>query len=205
MNYPVLKHGAVVLTAPSGAGKTTLARRIMEALPQLTFSISATTRPPRDYEEDGVHYYFISEDEFVKRIEAGDFMEYEEVYPGLFYGTLVSEIQRIDAHGPVLLDVDVRGAHQIKQLLGSSCVSIFIRPPSMDELKARLLSRGTESEEDLLERLNRSEMEMEYADKSDYVVVNDHLDDTVEETLGIVRKFLRSRKDRFTLSNSSIM
>ena len=204
MNPSDLKHGAVILTAPSGAGKTTIARQVVQAFPNLSFSVSATTRPPRDYEKHGIHYYFISEAEFKQNIEDGLFLEYEEVYPGRFYGTLISEIHRIDQHGPILLDIDVIGAKRVKALTGSSSVSIFISPPSIEILKSRLLNRGSETEAGLLERLKRAAMEMSYADKCDYQVINDSLEDAVEETLGIVRKFLKSQKERYSTSNSSM-
>lgn len=191
-NIP-LRHGAIVLTAPSGSGKTTIARYTMGAFPELRFSISATTRLPRDYEEHGVHYYFLTPEEFKKRIEAGDFLEYEEVYPGCYYGTLISEITRIDKEGPILLDIDVKGAMRVKELFGSSAVTIFIYPPSLDELKLRLVQRGTESHEWLETRLQRAKTEMTYKDKCDYVVINDDLEEAVQETLGIVSQFLGAK------------
>ena len=193
MTNIALNHGAVVLTAPSGSGKTTIARYAIGAFPELQFSISATTRAPRDYEEDGVHYYFLSQKEFEKRIIAGDFLEYEEVYPGCYYGTLISEISRIDQEGPILLDIDVKGAMRVKELLNDSAITIFIYPPSLDELKQRLIQRGTESEEWLSTRLDRAKEEMKYRDKCDHIVVNDDLEHAVEETLSIVSQFLKAK------------
>lgn len=191
-----LKHGAVVLTAPSGSGKTTIARRVIQAFPELRFSTSATTRPPRDYEKHGLHYYFISNEAFQQHISQNDFLEYEEVYPGRYYGTLISEITRIDQENPLLLDIDVKGAMRVKELTGPTSLTIFIKPPSMDELRKRLENRGTESEDWVSERLKRASMEMQFADKCDQVVINDDLDQAVEETLGIIRKFFKTRNKR---------
>ena len=191
-NHPLI-HGAIVLTAPSGSGKTTIARYTMGAFPQLQFSISATTRLPRDYEEHGVHYYFLSKEEFEKRIANNEFLEYEEVYPGCYYGTLLSEMTRMDNHGPILLDIDVKGAMRVKELYGDSAITIFINPPSLDELKMRLLQRGTESGEWLTTRLERAKEELRYKDRCDYVVVNDNLENAVQETLGIVSQFLGAK------------
>ena len=193
MTHIALNHGAIVLTAPSGSGKTTIARYTIGAFPELQFSISATTRSPRDYEEDGVHYHFLTKEEFERRISAGDFLEYEEVYPGCYYGTLISEITRIDQYGPILLDIDVKGAMRVKELFIDSATTIFIYPPSLEELKQRLVQRGTESEEWLSTRLNRAKEEMQYKDKCDHVVVNDDLERAVEETLNIVSQFLSAK------------
>ena len=121
-----LKHGAIVLTAPSGSGKSTIARKLEQAIPELQFSVSATTRPPRPGEIDGIHYHFISEDRFRSHIEAGAFIEYEEVYPGRYYGTLFKEITRIDKTGPVLLDIDVKGAMRVKAFAGDTALVLFI-------------------------------------------------------------------------------
>lgn len=193
MSLPTVTHGVVVLTAPSGAGKTTIARRVLAACPTLSFSVSATTRSPRDYEKEGVHYYFLTQEEFARRIDTGEFLEYEEVYPGCFYGTLLSEIERIGNQGTALLDLDVRGAMHVKELLGDDALVLFIRPPSMTALAERLTNRGTESDERLRVRLERASMEMEYASACDHVILNDQLEHAVEETLEVIREFLAER------------
>ncbi len=191
-----LKHGAIVLTAPSGSGKTTIARAIAKAIPELKFSVSATTRPPRAEELDGVHYHFISENAFKASIEAGEFLEYEEVYPGRFYGTLFKEIERIDKEGPALLDIDVKGAMRMKEFAGDSALVLFIHPPSLQELQNRLTLRGTESREWLETRVKRAQMELTYAPQCDHIIYNNVLETAVEETLEVVRQFLRARKKR---------
>ena len=188
-----LNHGAVVLTAPSGSGKTTIARYAVNAFPSLQFSISATTRAPRDYEEPGVHYHYMTTEQFLTHVQAGDFLEYEEVYPGRYYGTLASELIRIDKSGPALLDIDVRGAMRVKERYGDGVVTIFIKPPSLKELELRLRQRGTETLNGLAQRLKRAEEEMKFASRCDHVVLNDDLEHAVEETLGIVKQFLEAR------------
>ncbi|MDZ4699255.1 MAG: guanylate kinase [Rhodothermales bacterium] len=198
MNAQTPRFGVVALTAPSGAGKTTIARRVLAACPTLTFSVSATTRPPRDYEKDGIHYYFIQRDAFMERVAAGDFLEHEEVYPGCFYGTLLSEIERIGRVGTALLDLDVRGAMRVKELLGDEALVLFIRPPSLNSLAERLSNRGTESPERLKVRLDRATMEMEYAPLCDHIVLNDDLETAVEETLELIREFLAERNHATT-------
>ena len=184
----------IVLTAPSGSGKTTIARRVMEVLPQITFSVSATTRAPRDGETDGVDYHFLSEEEFTARIDAGELIEYEEVYPGRYYGTPRSEIEGRPADPPVLLDIDVKGAANVEKMMGDTALTLFIRPPSLEELERRLRNRNTESEEALLERLERARLELGYAEQCDYVVVNDKLEVAVAEALDLIRAFLQERR-----------
>lgn len=182
----------IVLTAPSGAGKTTIARRVLEVFPQMRFSVSATTRPRRPGERDGVDYHFLSTVEFQARIAAGALLEYEEVYPGRFYGTLRSEVAPATHHHPVLLDVDVKGAMHVKAHYGPEALVIFIRPPSLEVLAARLKARGTETPQTLQTRLDRVRLELSYADRCDVVVVNHDLDQAVAETIGHVRAFLGS-------------
>lgn len=180
----------VVLTAPSGAGKTTIARRIMETVPGLSFSVSATTRPPRAYERDGIDYHFLSPERFRDYIEDGRLVEYEEVYPGTYYGTLRDEVERATKDAPILLDIDVRGASEVKRLFGDDVLVIFVRPPSYEDLESRLRSRATEDDAGLSARLARARQELEYADRFDAVVVNDAVDKAVSETLGLIRQFL---------------
>jgi guanylate kinase len=180
----------IVLTAPSGAGKTTIARHVMEAMPEVEFSVSATTRAPRPSETDGEDYHFLSEERFHALADEGELLEYEEVYPGDYYGTLRSEVEDKAASRPVLLDIDVRGALNVKRIYGDDALVIFVAPPSMAELRRRLAKRGTESDDSFRSRIARAEMEMEKQDQCDAVVINDELDRAVQETLGIVRQFL---------------
>ncbi|CAM3215902.1 guanylate kinase [Rhodothermus bifroesti] len=180
----------VVLTAPSGAGKTSIARRVLQAFPNMRFSVSATTRPPRPGERNGVDYYFLSEEAFRELIRDGQFVEYEEVYPGRLYGTLRSEIDAASRAHPVLLDIDVKGALRIKERFGEEALAIFIKPPSLEVLADRLRTRGTENAAALAERLERARMELTYEDRFDAVVVNDDLERATAETLNLVRSFL---------------
>jgi guanylate kinase len=182
----------IVLTAPSGAGKTTIARRVMDAMPDMQFSVSATTRPPRNDETDGEDYHFLSVDEFEQRIENGDLLEYEEVYPDRLYGTLRSEVEGKSENGPVLLDIDVEGALNVKQIFGDDALVLFVAPPSKAALRRRLKKRGTEDPDALADRLARADRELDHADDFDAVVVNDDLDPAVEETLTRIRQFLQS-------------
>lgn len=183
-------HNIIVLTAPSGAGKTTIAHRVLDALPAMEFSVSATTRTPRPGETNGVDYHFLSTSEFRARIVAGDLLEYEEVYPDRFYGTLRSEVEAKTEDGPVLLDIDVKGALNVKRLFGDDALVLFIAPPSLEELRRRLEGRGTEDLQALRDRIERAERELERADACDAVIVNDDLDAAVEETLTRIRQFL---------------
>lgn len=182
----------IVLTAPSGAGKTTIARRVLADLDALRFSVSATTRAPRPNETDGEDYHFLSPEAFKEHIEGGNLLEYEEVYPDQFYGTLKQEVEASSPEAPVLLDIDVRGAANVKRTYGDEALVIFIAPPSFDELKDRLTRRGTETSKAVQDRLKRAEMEMKRADDFDEVVVNDDLDTAVQETLAHIHRFIAS-------------
>lgn len=179
----------VALTAPSGAGKTTISRRLTEIFPETSFSVSATTRAPRSKERDGIDYFFLSDDAFRRRVEAGDFIEFE-TYNGHLYGTLRSEIERIGAIGIALLDIDVRGALNVKRLYGDEAFTLFIEPPSLAALAERLRNRKTDDDEVVRKRLERAEVEMTYAPKFDAIVVNDDLETAVSETAERVRTFL---------------
>ena len=187
----------LVLTAPSGAGKSTIARRLMAEMPGLRFSVSATTRAPREGEEPDVHYHFLTREAFEQRLAAGDFLEYEEVYPGRFYGTLRPELEALassEGVRAVVLDIDVKGALNVKRLYGDAALTLFVAPPSLDALADRLRARGTESDEQVAVRLKRAEMEMTHADAFDVCVVNDDLEAAIAETVEAVRSFLAVRE-----------
>lgn len=182
----------IIVSAPSGCGKSTIISAIMEKGDlDLQFSVSATSRLPRTGEKHGVHYYFLSEEEFRTRIEAGDFVEYEEVYPGRFYGTLVSEIDRITSVGHnVVLDIDVKGAMNVKRLYGDRALALFIMPPSVDVLRQRLEARATDSAEAINERVNKAEYELSFAKFYDKSVINDDLAVAVKDTHDIIKSFI---------------
>lgn len=186
-----MDHKAILFSAPSGSGKTTIIKRLLQYFDCFEFSISATSRQPREGEKDGVDYYFLTPDEFERRVEAGDFLEWEEVYAGTRYGTLKSEIERIAAKGKVVIfDVDVNGGINIKRFFGDEAMAIFVMPPSIEVLEQRLRTRGTESEESIQKRLGRSAKELGESSKFDITIVNDDLDRAVEETRHVVERFL---------------
>ena len=182
----------VIFSAPSGSGKTTLVKHCLEVFPSLEFSISATTREPRGSEEHGKDYYFFSPEEFRQKISEGAFVEYEEVYADKFYGTLKSEIERIwDSQKVVIFDVDVVGGLNLKKILGEKAMSVFIAPPSVDELEQRLINRDTDSEETIKTRINKAQEELEYKNQFDEVLVNDDLDKAKQEIEKLVQKFIQ--------------
>jgi len=181
----------IILCGPSGVGKSTLAHAIMNEINKFDFSISATTRAPRLGEEDSVDYYFLSEDEFRRRLKAGAFLETEEVYDGLWYGTLRSEVDRICQKGRhVMFDVDVKGGVNIKKTYGAEALSILIKPPSIQDLRKRLIERGTETSETLETRMNRVREELGYENQFDLAIVNDDLETTTQKLLSTVQAFL---------------
>lgn len=182
----------VIVSAPSGCGKSTIIGRLFaEGDLDLQFSISATTRQPRGEEQHGKDYYFLTEEDFRSRIAAGEFLEFEEVYPGRFYGTLRSEVDRITSAGSnVILDIDVAGAVNVKRIYGDRAKSIFIMPPSVEALRERLLKRATDSAEAIEARVGKAEHEIAYAPQFDCRVVNDDLDTAVAEVDSIIRKFI---------------
>ncbi|HET6767583.1 MAG TPA: guanylate kinase [Chitinophagaceae bacterium] len=187
-----LLHKIIIITAPSGAGKTSITKHLLKTFPdQLTFSISATTRQRRPYEEDGVDYHFMSVEEFQERIKNNSFVEWEMVYEGKYYGTLKSEIHHIWKAGKTpLLDIDVQGAVHVRQQHPDHTLSIFIEPPSVDELKRRLSTRGTETLESLNTRLNKATYELTFKDHFDKVIINDNLEKACKEAEKIVSDFL---------------
>ena len=181
----------IVFTAPSGAGKTTIVRHLLEQFKELAFSVSATTRTKRDYEVDGLHYYFLQADAFQKIIDDQGFIEYEEVYKGLFYGTLKSELERLWAEKKhVVFDIDVQGAHSIKEKFQDQAITVFVQPPSIDELINRLRLRSTEDEVSLQKRMDKFAEEMQFAESFDAVIVNDDLNIALSEAKNLVRDFI---------------
>ena len=186
----------IIITAPSGAGKTSITRFLLKTFSdKLAFSISAATRQARGNEKNGVDYYFISMEDFTNKIQHGEFIEWEMVYDGKYYGTLNSELQRIwnDNKIPVL-DIDVKGAIHVQQHYPDTTLSIFIEPPGVDELKRRLQSRGTESEESLNARVNKASYELSFKHSFDKIIVNDHLDRACREAEEVVSAFIKEGK-----------
>ena len=182
----------VIFSAPSGSGKTTVVNHLLSRFDCFAFSVSATSRAPRGTEQDGQAYYFITPDEFRRRIAAGDFVEYEEVYQGVFYGTLKSEVERIWALDKVILfDVDVKGGVSLKRVFGDDALSVFVKAPSIRELRRRLVARATDSPAFIEERVRKARIEMMYQPKFDYVLVNDDLDSCLAEAERVVGEFLR--------------
>ncbi len=187
-----MSNKVLIFSAPSGSGKSTIVNHILGLYAgEIEFSVSATTRPPRGEEQNGKEYYFLSADEFRSHIEAGDFVEYEQVYEGRYYGTLKSEVQRIWDKGHVIIfDVDVKGGVNLKKYFGDKALSIFIQAPSTDALRDRLVKRGTDSAEAIEERVAKAEEEMTYAPQFDYVLVNDDLVTAYSESEKVVEDFL---------------
>jgi guanylate kinase len=187
-----ISNKVLIVSAPSGAGKSTLVNHLLSLGLPLSFSVSATSRKPRGSEKDGREYFFISADEFRKRIAAGEFVEWEEVYTDHYYGTLKSEIKRIhDAGRAVLFDVDVRGGISLKKIFGTDALSLFIMPPSVDELSRRLHSRGTDTPEKISMRVEKAASELKLAAGFDRIIINDDLEEACRETVKVVTDFLK--------------
>ncbi len=181
----------VIVSAPSGAGKTTLVKHLLQSDLNLAFSISAASRAKRPGEQNGVDYYFLTVDDFIKKIEKNEFLEWEEVYEGQFYGTLRSEVERLWAAGKhVIFDVDVEGGMNIKEQYGHRALAVFIMPPSVEQLEIRLRNRHTENDESLKIRITKAIQELGYADRFDVVVVNDNLERAKAEVYEVVKRFL---------------
>lgn len=181
----------IIFSAPSGSGKTTIVKRMLEVFPQLEFSISATSRAPRGAEQNGVDYHFLSSEEFAAAVARNEFVEWEEVYKGTCYGTLKSEMQRIWERGNVIVfDVDVMGGINLKRIFGDNACSIFILPPSIEELRRRLEGRGTDAPDVIEKRVAKAEFELAKADGFDCRVINDDLETAVAETVEIIKNFI---------------
>lgn len=185
----------IIFSAPSGAGKTTIVHWLMQQIPNLAFSISATSRKKRPGETDGKDYYFLSVEAFKEKVRKNEFVEWEEVYENQFYGTLISEVERLRNEGKhVVFDVDVKGGMNIKRLYGNDALSIFIMPPSVEELEHRLRNRNTDDEESIRKRIEKAKYELQFAKHFDVVIVNDDLEKAEQETLKVVKDFLGSKK-----------
>ena len=185
-------HKVIILTAPSGAGKTSIAAYLLKQMPQLSFSVSATTRAPRGNEKKGVEYHFLSLEKFEGHISQNDFLEYEMVYEGVYYGTLQSELTRIWNLGKIpVLDIDVKGAISVQKQIGASCLSIFIMPPSIDILKERLENRKTETTESLQMRLDKAAYEISFSNQFNAIIQNNDLALACNETEKLITAFLQ--------------
>ena len=181
----------IIFSAPSGSGKSTIINHLLQQDLNLAFSISATSRPPRGTERDGVEYFFLTPDEFRERSARDEFLEYEEVYPGRFYGTLKSQVEKQLAAGQnVVFDVDVVGGCNIKKYYGERALSVFIQPPSVEELRRRLVGRGTDAPEVIEDRVAKAEYELGFAPQFDVVVVNDNLEEAQQRAYDVIRNFL---------------
>lgn len=188
-----MKGKLIIVSAPSGSGKSTIVQWLMHEYPELRlyFSVSCTSRAPRGTEQNGVEYFFLTPEEFKEKIDAGEFLEYEEVYQDRFYGTLKSQVEhQRDAGQNVVFDVDVKGGANIKKFYGDEALSLFIQPPSVEELRRRLEGRGTDTQEAIENRLAKASYEMTFAPQFDHVVVNDDLATAKQEVLSIVKAFL---------------
>ena len=187
-----MSNKVIIFSAPSGSGKSTIVSHILKLHPEMEFSVSATSRAPRGQERNGIEYHFFTADEFRKMIAEDKFVEYEEVYAGSFYGTLKSEVQRIWDKGHVIIfDVDVKGGVNLKKYFGDKALSVFIQAPSVEELRKRLVARGTDNAEAIAKRGAKASEEMTYADKFDYILVNDDLQKAYAEAEKVVDDFLQ--------------
>lgn len=184
----------IVFSAPSGAGKTTLVRKLIEAGLDLEFSVSACTRPKRDNEVDGVDYHFITVEDFRIKIANNEFLEWQEVYPGSYYGTLKSEVEKIWERGKhVIFDVDVKGGLNIKRAYPENTLAVFVKPPDIEMLKQRLLNRNTESRESLIKRIDKANYEMTFEKDFDLIIINDILENAEKEAIKAVSSFIKSK------------
>ncbi|MBM3439966.1 MAG: guanylate kinase [Bacteroidetes bacterium] len=182
----------LIITAPSGAGKTSITRHLMQRFPQLAFSVSAATRTPRVHEKDGVDYYFMQVDDFKQKIEEGAFLEWEMVYEGKYYGTLKSELDRIWLHQQVpVLDIDVQGALHVKAQYPQQTLTLFIEPPSLEILEQRLRARGTETPESIADRMNKAGYELSFKTRFDRIIINQNLEDACEAAGAVVGAWLK--------------
>lgn len=181
----------IIFSAPSGSGKSTIVNYLLTCNLNLHFSVSATSRPPRGTEKDGVEYFFLTSEEFRRRIDRGEFLEYEEVYPNRFYGTLKAQVEnQLEAGQNVVFDIDVMGGCNLKKFYGGRALSVFVQPPGIEELRKRLTSRGTDAPEVIEDRIAKAESELEYARNFDVVVINDDLEKAKAETLQVIRTFI---------------
>ena len=187
------KNKIIIITAPSGAGKTSITHYLLKKFPQLAFSVSAATRPRRNHEVDGKDYYFLSQEEFEQKAKHNEFIEWEMVYEGKSYGTLKSELQRIWNNNQVpVLDIDVKGAIHVQGQYSGTVLSIFVEPPSVEELKRRLSSRGTETEESLQTRVNKASYEISFKHRFDKIILNDDLNKACLQAEEVIKEFLQS-------------
>ncbi len=191
MFYDMHTGKLVIFSAPSGAGKTSIVNGVLQRTPKLAFSVSACSRPMRPGEVNGKDYYFLSPKTFREKIDEGAFLEWEEVYPGSYYGTLRSEVERLWQAGKhVVFDVDVAGGLNIKSQFPEQALAVFVKPPSLEVLRQRLVNRNTETEESLRKRLGKAELELSYANRFDHIVVNDNLETAIREASEKVLQFI---------------